>query len=142
MLERVVVVDTGAIVAALDRGELNHGWAYDNFRSLPKPFITCEAVMNEVCYLMRASRNGEQDALYLIESGVLKLDFSLSLEVSNIMALMKKYENVPMSLADACLVRISELNSQPAVFTLDSDFTIYRRHLNARIPLIIPSGVA
>jgi predicted nucleic acid-binding protein len=52
--------------------------------------------------------------------------------------LMKKYEDVPMSLADACLVRMTELNENSQIFTLDSDFHIYRKNRNKKIPLIIP----
>ena len=51
---------------------------------------------------------------------------------------MLRYRNRPMSLADACLVRLSELHTSGEVFTLDSDFRIYRRHGNRVIPLLIP----
>ncbi len=52
--------------------------------------------------------------------------------------LIHRYRNVPMSLADACLVRMSELTEPPRVFTVDSDFTIYRRHGKKPIPLLAP----
>ncbi len=140
MINRIIA-DTGAIVAALDRGETNHEWALENFRTLSKPFLTCEAVINEVCYLMRSSRNGERDALYLLSAGALTIDFALAEEVENIISLMKKYESVPMSLADGCLVRMSEMIPDSSVFTLDSDFLVYRKNRNGRIPLIIPDVI-
>ncbi len=90
---------------------------------------------------MKHSHNGEQDVLTMIASGVLQIDFSLSAEVESVMSLMKKYENVPMSLADACLVRMCELEKGSAIFTLDSDFRIYRKNRNAKIPLIIPDEI-
>ncbi len=51
---------------------------------------------------------------------------------------MRRYANVPMSLADACLVRMSELAAGCVLFTLDGDFRIYRRHRRQKIPLVIP----
>lgn len=129
------------IVAALDRREKTHGWASEKFRVLPKPFVTCEAVITEVCYLMRPSYNGVQDALFLLTARIVKIDFSLYSEVKSITSLMKKYENVPMSLADACLVRMCEMDKDSEIFTLDSDFQIYRKHRNSSIPLIISDGI-
>jgi len=51
---------------------------------------------------------------------------------------MARYQSVPMSFADACLVRMSELWPKTPVFTLDSDFRIYRRNKRQSIPLIAP----
>lgn len=53
---------------------------------------------------------------------------------------MRRYRDRPMSLADACLVRLAELHSGAKVFTLDSDFRIYRRHGNKTIPLLMPEN--
>ncbi len=91
-------------------------------RILPAPYSTCEAVIVEACFLMKSSPDGEQDVLSLVESGILQIDFSLSAEIAAVKRLMKKHENVPMSFADACLVRMSETNANSVVFTLDSDF--------------------
>ncbi len=135
-MSKWIIADTGAIVAALDRREPTHAWAAQNFRMLPKPFLTCEAVITEACYLMRPSKNGEKDVLYLLDQGVLTISFSLAGEVESIMRLMQKYADVPMSLADACIVRMSELLDGAAVMTLDSDFRIYRRRRNKPIELI------
>ena len=77
----------------------------------------------------------------MIEDEILQIDFSLSSEISKIKSLMRKYENVPMSLADACLVRMSELLDNSVVFTIDSDFRIYRKNGKKEIPLIIPDNI-
>jgi predicted nucleic acid-binding protein len=69
------------------------------------------------------------------------MDFSLSDEVETVQTLIKKYDNVPMSLADACLVRMSELIDNSVVFTLDSDFHIYRKNGKRKIDLIIPDSI-
>lgn len=102
------------------------------------PFLTCEAVITEACFLLHYLPEGEKDVLSLVEAGIIEIDFSISGEVETIKTLMEKYKSVPMSLADACLVRISELNDDSVVFTLDSDFWIYRKNGREEIPLIIP----
>lgn len=137
-----VLVDTGPIVAFLDRREPTHGWANEQFRRLPKPLLTCEAVIAEACYLMRPSSTGEMDVLYLLEQGVLRISFSLADEIDMVMALMGKYADVPMSLADACMVSMSEIFDNSSVMTLDSDFYVYRRKRNKAIELIIANSLS
>lgn len=51
---------------------------------------------------------------------------------------MKKYADTPMSFADACLVRMAELDDDAVVVTLDSDFTVYRKNGDQPIPLVTP----
>ena len=87
---------------------------------------------------MRSKQGGKDDVLKMLTSGVLQIDFSLADEVSAVKTLMKKYADVPMSLADACLVRMSEIIDGSAVFTLDGDFHIYRKNGKSKISLIIP----
>ncbi len=132
------IADTGIIVGFLNPKDQWHQWAVEQWRTLPAPYLTCEAVITEACFLMRNSPNGGHDVLALIEAGILQIDFSLSDEVSETKALMKKYTSVPMDFADACLVRMSELNSNAVVFTVDGDFLVYRKHGRKQIPLIIP----
>lgn len=130
-----IVVDTGAIVGALNTSDQHFAEAGPIFRELPKPLLTCEAVITEVLFVLRHIPHHSTTALDLISSGVLKLDYSLQDEAERVQALLQKYKSVPMSLADACLVRMSELFDAP-VFTFDSDFRIYRRHRRNVIPLI------
>jgi predicted nucleic acid-binding protein len=129
------VVDAVAIVAAIDRREVWHKKASQLFREIPKPFITCEAVITESCFLLGESAKAVESLMMLISSGVVRIEFSLENEVIAVQNLLKKYYNVPMSLADACLVRMSELFDAP-VFTFDTDFRIYRRSRRNVIPLI------
>ena len=138
---RRVLVDAGAIVSFLDRREQYHAAVDGLFRELPKPFYTCESVVSEAYFLFRRSTIAQQKVIGLITSGAVVIDFSLAYEIEGVAALLKKYENVPMSLADACLVRMSEVSSGTLVFTLDSDFKIYRRNRNKLIPLIMPEGL-
>lgn len=134
----LTIADTGVIAGFLDSSDQWHEWSVTGWQTLPAPFLTCEAAITESCFLMRHLADGEQDVLSLVEAGILQIDFSVSAEVSAIKSLMKKYENVPMSLADACLVRMSEIYNGARVFTIDSDFWIYRKNGKEQIPLVIP----
>jgi predicted nucleic acid-binding protein len=92
-------------------------------------------VITESCFLLGESAKAVESLMMLISSGVVRIEFSLENEVIAVQNLLKKYYNVPMSLADACLVRMSELFDAP-VFTFDTDFRIYRRSRRNVIPLI------
>ena len=103
------------------------------------PLLTCEAVVVEACFLARRLvRDGQNKVLEIVRRGTLDLSFSLSGEIDQAVRLAKKYSDVPMSLADACLVRLSELHPAGLLLTLDRDFTIYRRSRRQRIPLLSP----
>ena len=130
-----IIVDAVAIVAALDDRELWHPKAARLFRELPKPMLTCEAAITESCFLVGRSSRGLEGLLALLSSRTIDIDFSLSKELPAVEQLLRKYNDVPMSLADACLVRMSEILDAP-VFTFDTDFRIYRRNKQNVIPLI------
>jgi len=133
-----VLLDTGPLVAFLDARERNHPWASEVFASLEPPLYTCESVISEALFLLRAHERGPNAVLEMVDRGLIDIGFSLALEVEPIRKLMKKYAAVPMSLADACLVRMSELEPDSAVLTLDSDFHLYRRNRRNVIPVIEP----
>ncbi len=132
------IADTGIIVAFLSNQDQWREWTLSQMQSVSAPYLTCEAVITEACFLMQNSPNGKQDVLSLVEAGILQIDFSLSNEISEIKKLIKKYDSVPMDFADACLVRMSELIENSVVFTVDSDFLIYRKNGKKEIPLIYP----
>ena len=86
---------------------------------------------------LRCSR--DTDPLFaLLERGVIRIGIAIQEQQADLRALMRRYRNRPMSLADACLVRLAEIHAAAEVLTLDSDFRIYRRHGNKVIPLRIP----
>ncbi|CAN5574240.1 hypothetical protein BH20ACI4_BH20ACI4_27870 [soil metagenome] len=136
-----IIIDTGVLVALLDKREQFHKWATEQAQNLNPPFYTCEAVISETCFLLRSFHKGINAILSMIEDEILQIDFSLSNEISKIKTSMNKYENVPMSLADSCLVGMSELIDNSVVFTIDSDFLIYRKHGKKVIPLIFPENI-
>lgn len=133
-----VVIDTGPIVALLNRGDRYHAWVREVLDTVEPPLFTCEAVISESCFLLERLAGGPDAVLTLLAHDVVKIDFRMLSEVDALQRLMRKFANVPMSLADACLVRMTELDPQSVVLTLDGDFRVYRRHRRQVIPSIMP----
>jgi predicted nucleic acid-binding protein len=118
--------------------DAHHRWAVERFQELATPFLTCEPVLAETFYLLSRLPNGSRRFFDLLDSGLLATDFDVMTERETLRKLVAKYDDLPMSLADACLVRMAELNGQAFVFTVDSHFQIYRKHGRRQIPVIMP----
>ena len=136
----IILLDTGPWVALLCKDDKHHEWAKQQFSNHSGPFLTCEAVVAETCFLLARSALDSSKALGLIERGVIQVGMALTQQLASVSALYQRYDNVPASLADACLIRMSELHEPCYVLTLDSDFHIYRRHGRKVIPVICPSA--
>ena len=134
----MTLIDTGPLVALFNRKEKHHTWAAETLRRLPLPFVTCEPVLTEVFFLIAPLPGGPQRFFEFLDSGMLTTDFSVIAECQALWKLMHKYGDLPMSLADACLVRLAELNRGASVFTLDTHFRVYRKHGRQQIPVIMP----
>lgn len=131
-----VVVDTGFVAALLRRRDTHHAWAAALVASYPPPWSTCEAVLSEAFFLL-----GEvyrETLSELMRRGALSVSFSAAGHVEPVLELMRRYESVPMSFADACLVRMTEIEADPVVLTTDSDFSIYRRLGRRVVPHVLP----
>lgn len=133
-----LILDTGPLVALLNRRDKHHGWAAEQWSLAAPPLLTCEAVIAEACFLVQPFAGAQTAVLNLIARDVLDLSFQLAAESTAISRLLNKYRNVPMSLADACLVRMAELHADGVVLTLDSDFSIYRKNGRQVIPATTP----
>jgi predicted nucleic acid-binding protein len=133
-----VLLDTGPMLALIDGRDQHHGWTKTQFAAIEPPLLTCEAVLTEACFLARRELGSIESLVGLFTNGVVRLSFSLEQNWSEVTLLMRRYQDIPMSLADGCLVRMSELIRDCTVLTLDSDFRCYRRHLRRSIPLLIP----
>lgn len=131
------MLDTGPLVAFLNRQDKYHSWAMAQWGQIAPPMLTCEAVLSEACFLLAQTELGNEPVLRLLQRGVLALPFRLEDQAQAITRLLEKYRSVPISLADACLVRMSELYPGQ-VFTIDNDFSVYRRHGRQVIPAIVP----
>ena len=140
MKPKRIIIDTGPLVAFLNKSDKYHNWALTQFSQLNPPFFTCESVISEVCFLLRNTANGPQNVFKLLERELIQIPFKLEVEISTIKTLINKYRNIPMSLADACLVRMCEQIADSTICTLDSDFNIYRKDKRKVIPVIMPEN--
>jgi len=133
------IVDTGPLVAFFDRSERHHFWAAERVEELDAPLLVCEPVLTETTYLL-ARFPKAQDALFgLLQNGALVVAFRLEEHLAALHRLLRKYRDTPMSLADACVVRMAEIHEDHSVLTLDSDFTVYRKHGRVPIALLHPA---
>ena len=137
MFQRVIV-DTGVLVALIDRRDHYHTWVTEQLNQIEPPLLTCEAVISETWFLLQRVKNGRETLLHLLEQWQIVVRFDLDAELTAVVALLARYQSVPASLADAELVRMAELYPNSMVFTLDSDFHIYRKNRDCPIPLLIP----
>jgi predicted nucleic acid-binding protein len=106
--------------------------------ALSPPLLTCEPVLTKACFLIQRNGGKPADVLKKVQSGVIEVALEIGPEAAALETLMRRYGDTPMSLADACLVRLTELHSDCQVFTLDTDFRRYRRHGRQVIPVLAP----
>src|SRR3990170_9045720 len=121
-----VLADAGFLIALLNRRDAHHRWAVAQSGNFAPPWSTCEAVLSETFYLLGG--RGAPVMRALLRRGSLRPAFDLGDQLEPVLKLMEKYADVPMSLADACLVRMTETLSDSLILTLDTDFRVYRRH--------------
>jgi len=133
-----VLADTGPLVAYFNRRDRWHRWVAEQMAALHPPLITCEPVLTEACFLIQRSGGKPAELLAWITRGVLEIGINIESDAVEIARLMNRYRDTPMSLADACLVRLTERIPDCRLFTLDSDFAHYRRSGRQAIPLLAP----
>jgi predicted nucleic acid-binding protein len=122
-----VLLDTGPLVALLSANDANHERARRLFAECAPPFRSCEAVIAEACFLLRkVDPAAPSEVLALGARGVYEIGISVDEHWASLDALLKKYANRPISLADACLIRCAEISAEPRIATFDSDFGVYR----------------
>jgi uncharacterized protein len=131
-----VLVDTSFLVAWLADRDRHHDWALAQARNFPPPWSTCEVALSEVFYVL--GLDGSAAFAELLRRRGVVVAFDLATHLDAVLELMKKYCDVPMSLADACLVRMTEVLPDPFLLTTDSDFRVYRRHGRQVIPSVAP----
>lgn len=137
-MRRRVIADAGPIVAFIDRGDAHHRWTRDEARNFAGPWLTAETAVTEAWHLLRHSSAAQDALLEMLRRSYLQIGFIMANEVEALQSLCRRFRNVPMSLADASLVRTTELHDGYAVVTFDSDFTIYRKNGREPIDLVMP----
>ena len=136
-MARNVLVDAGFLVALLSRRDSHHQWAAMQAPGHAPPWLTCEAVLSEAIHLLGA--RGAPALSEMLRRRALVVAFNLDSDVEPVIKLLQKYADVPISLADACLVRMTETLPDPVILTTDSDFRVYRRHSRQMVPCVMPS---
>jgi len=135
-MARSVLVDAGFLVAMLSRRDSRHKWAVQEASENSLPWYTCEAVLSEAYHLL--GERGTPGLNAMLSRRAVVARFNLDDNVEAVAAFLQKYARVPMSFADACLVRMSETMDDPLILTTDSDFRIYRRHSRQVVPVLCP----
>ena len=132
------IVDAGPLVAAFNRRDLYHRWTAAQLKQHPGPLLTCDAVLSEAFHLLGRVPQGPARLLAVLDSGAVQVALNLGAEWPGVSRLMRKYADMPISLADACLVRLSELYPDHPVLTFDGHFRILRGRRNAIVPVVMP----
>lgn len=133
-----VLLDAGPLIGFLNRKDQYHEWAVERWAALTDPLWTCEAVLSEAIFDLQSEGTRLDSIIHFLESGIIQLDFSVAEHRADVLNLLRKYADRPMSLADACLVRMAELNHNCQIFTTEKDFLVYRRKGRHVIPLLAP----
>lgn len=131
-----VLVDAGFVVALLSRRDSHHSWAVTQAQGFLPPWRTCEAVLSEAFHLL--GPRGTPALSALLRRGAVVVSFDLGGNLEAVLKLMQKYGDVPASLADASLVRMTETLADPILLTTDTDFRVYRRHGRQVVPCMMP----
>jgi uncharacterized protein len=135
-----VIVDTGVIVALLDRSENKHDLCSETVRKIHGPLVTCEPVIAESCYLLRSLPGAAEVILRNVEAAIFQIPFQLSHETPAVRSILRKYGDREVDLADACLIRLAEMAGTGEILTLDRDFSVYRWGKNKMFH-ILPWGL-
>jgi uncharacterized protein len=133
-----VIVDTGPLVALLNKNDTAHAWVVQILDTITPPMITCESVLAEATHLTRHVVGARAALIEMVGENFLSIGMALSDHHSALLAMVRRYSDVPMSLADACLVRLAEIYPQSQMLTLDSDFSIYRKNGRQVIDVLRP----
>lgn len=134
---RPVLLDAGPIVALLDRSDHFHNVAHQALQEVQGPLVTCEAVISESCYLLRSVRGAAEAIVENVARGFFQIPFQLSSETFEIQRILRKYRDINIGFADACLICMAEGLATASILTLDADFRVYRLGRNKPFDLLI-----
>ncbi len=132
-----VLLDTGVVVALLDRRERYHRRCAEIVGTLGRPLFTCEAVISESCHLLGAISGAAEDVVGNVVSGTFQIPFQFSRSAAKVQTILNKYRDTPADFADACLVQMADELDTGDILTLDSDFAHYRWRRNRSFNLLI-----
>ena len=123
----MILVDAGPLVALADPSDAHHAECIETLQGLRGPLGTVWPALTEAVYLVRRWPRAQDELLSLIETGALRVLPLGREDMRRVRALMEKYRDLPMDLADAALVRVAERERIKTIFTIDRrDFALYR----------------
>ncbi|MGA9673159.1 MAG: PIN domain-containing protein [Terracidiphilus sp.] len=137
---RPALIDSGAILALLDRSEWAHERSVRALEELRRPLVTCEAVITESCYLLRHKPLAIEAVLANVGSGFFGIPFQLASSSAQIQAILQKHRDTPADFADACLIHLADQLNTGDILTLDKEFARYRWRRTKSFRLLIPLG--
>lgn len=140
-MAEVVLLDTGPLVAMVDRRDASHAWTLGQLQRLREPLQCCGAVLAEAGFVLRRTPLPLGRLRAEVQQGNMVPAPESAALWQRCFALMERYANVPMSFADACLVAMAEAMPAAKIFTLDRDFLLYRDGENHPLDLIAPFAV-
>jgi predicted nucleic acid-binding protein len=133
-----ILLDTGVIVALLDRSERRHGDCANAIDAVSVPLVTCEPVIAEACYLTRGLHGAPEAILQNVAAGTFQIPIQLSQCAVAIQRILRKYRDQEVDLADACLIHLASELRSGEILTLDRDFAVYRWGANRPFRPILP----
>lgn len=133
-----VIIDTGPLVSLLNRNDSAHAWVVQQLRDIQPPMLTCESVLAEATYLTRQMPGARAALIEMLSEAFLSIGMAVADHCGALLAIIRRYGDVPMLLADTCLVRLAELYPQSPVLTLDRDFLMYCKNGRQVIAVLSP----
>ena len=131
-----ILLDTGPLVAVLSARDQHHDRAVEMLKRVSFPLLTCEAVIVEACFLLARHDPALEWIERWLRDGQIRIAFALGPNLAEVFALMRKYRDLPMSLADACLVAMADADRNARVLTFDRHFALYRAPSRRKIKTI------
>jgi predicted nucleic acid-binding protein len=133
-----ILLDTGVIVALLDRSERRHAECAELIEETDAPLVTCEAVIAEACYLTRRMAGAPEAILQNVADGTFQIPIALAPSAAAVQRILKKYRDREVDLADACLIHLASELRTGDILTLDGDFAVYRWGSNRPFRPMLP----
>lgn len=133
-----ILIDSGPFIAFLSSSEHYHRWVLEQLSQMDGDLITTESVLSEVVFLMKQNRVAIKAIQDLIGQKLLHIVPAFSAEPITCFNMVGKYADLPSSVADISLVYVHSTTKNSIIFTLDSDFLIYKSSSGKPLKLVAP----
>ena len=132
-----MLVDAGPLIALIEPTDRHHDACVDALRAIREPLMSVWPAFTEAMYLLRAGRHSQAALWGMLEGGGLHLAPLDAEDAAGMRALMDRYRDQPMDLADAALVHVAQRDGQRRIFTVDRrHFEVYRIGSRGRFSIV------